>query len=391
MSQGITQLANKEAPAKVIRVAHILSGSNVWGVENYVHNLLSSKNSQMLAPSVICTKAGVISEKFIGSGFQVTTVPMKNYYDLTAINTLSDFFTANSIDVVHVHLGLDSFVGTIAAKKANKPVIMSVHFDHPNYMSYSLVAKNIWNGLQKLKNKGISHFLPITKNVAAELIARESVPEEKITVIHPGIPLFENDPSTRTQVRRQLECSEDDVVIVGIGRLEKEKNFSCLFDAVSQMKNEKPFRVWIIGDGSERENLKRSIEELKIGDRVKMLGYRSDVIQLLGAADIFVLPSKAEPFGMSAVEAMIARLPVVATRGPGLGTIVDDEVTGILVPADDATAMANALIRLVNDEGLRSQFAQAGRKRAETLFSSDGMASKMVDVYKTVIQEHARH
>jgi glycosyltransferase involved in cell wall biosynthesis len=388
MSHGIAQLAQKEADLKVIRVAHILSGSNVWGVENYVHNLLSSKNADTLSPFVICTKDGVISEKFIGSGFQVITVPMKNYYDWQAINALSELFTRQKIDLVHVHLGLDSFVGTLAARKANKPVIMSVHFDHPNYVNYNLIAQTFWSGLQKLKNKGIAHFLPITQNVAAELIRRESVPKEKITVIHPGIPLFSVETSNRAQIRHELECDEKDIVIIGIGRLAIEKNFSCLIDAIATISSSAPIKVWIIGEGSERARLNDSIVQRGLADKIRLLGYRSDVTKLLSAADIFVLPSKAEPFGMSAVEAMVAKLPVVATNGTGLGTIVDDGITGLLVPPDDAAALASAVLRLVNEPDLRLQFAAAGRKRAEQLFSSDGMTDKILGVYRDVIAAH---
>jgi glycosyltransferase involved in cell wall biosynthesis len=387
MFHETTQLADITETSR-IRVAHLLSGSKVWGVENYVHNLLSSQNATMLQPSVICTKVGVISEKFANSGFQVSTIPMRNYFDVSSISSLSNLFESKQIDLVHVHLGLDSFIGTLAAKKANKPVIMTVHFDQPNHMNYSLLAKQFWNGFQKLKNQGIAHFLPITENVATELMRREAVPREKITVIHPGIPLFETDKSSKLTIRHELNCDENDVVIIGIGRLEPEKNFSCLLNAVANMNNEKSIKVWIIGDGSERSSLSESIRRIGLGERVQLLGYRNDVIQLLGAADIFVLPSKAEPFGMSAVEAMIARLPVVGTNGPGLGTIVDHEVTGLLVQADDSVALATALSRLVNDRSLRIKLAEAGRERAAALFSSDGMADKMVKVYRNVISAH---
>jgi glycosyltransferase involved in cell wall biosynthesis len=124
---------------------------------------------------------------------------------------------------------------------------------------------------------------------------------------------------------------------------------------------------------------------LGLQDRVKLLGYRNDVRDLLAAADIFVLPSKAEPFGMSAVEAMMSGLPVIGTLGPGLGTIVDSGVTGILVPPDDELALAEAIEKLAADSAQRNSLGKAGRERAVHHFSSDQMAEKIVGIYRDVL------
>ncbi len=376
------------ASSKKIRVAHLLSGNDkVWGgVENYVHNLVTATNMNAIHTTVICTESGIISQKFISSKFDVRILPIKGYFDLVSIARLSKLLQANDIDLVHAHLGLDSFVGAFAAKLVKKPIIVSVHFDQPNYMSYNSLLRQLWNTAQKFKNTLVAHFLPITENVASELMKRESVPREKITIIYPGIPTPTIDRSCRMRTRTELGCDESDLVVVAVGRLEQEKNLSCLIESIAKIKNSPHVKVWLIGEGSQRQALMDLVERLNLQNSVTLLGYRTDVQNLLASADIFVLPSKAEAFGMAAVEAMIAELPVISTLVPGPRMIVEPEVTGILVPPDDSDALAEALDRLIEDPDLRQRFASAGKKRALSLFTSEAMSEKIVKVYEDVFK-----
>jgi len=376
--------------SKPISVAHLLFGDGVWGVENYVYNLLASPSASAVKPLIVCISDGAISQKFKNTNIEIKFVPVSGYFDVAAMVALSKLFEAHRVDLVHVHLGLDSFVGTVAAKLAHRPVIMSVHFDQPNYMSYGQLAKQAWKSCQILKNKSIAHFLPITQNVAAELMQRESVSASKVTVVHPGIPVFTIDRSVHSRLRDELNCSEQEIVVVGVGRLEIEKNFDCLVKAFAKIDPKHKVKGWIIGDGSQLQALEQLIERLGLAGVVRMLGYRNDVKDLLASADIFVLPSKAEPFGMSAVEAMMSELPVIGTMGPGLGTIVEAEKTGILVPPDNAEALGQAIERLAGDRELRGNLGLAGRKRAVDLFSSDKMAEQIVTIYRDVLAKRAQ-
>lgn len=370
---------------ETIRVAHILSGEGIAGVENYVYNLVSSTPAFEVKPLVICTAQGSIAQKFAAANIETEIIPIRGYFDLKAILALSKFFESHQVDLVHVHLGLDSFVGTIAAKLVSKPVIMSVHFDQPNYVKYSPLARRTWNACQVLKNKSIAHFLPSTQNVASELMRREAVSQAKTTVVNPGIPISEINRSCRERVRTELGASENDVVVIGVGRLEAEKNFQCLIDAIGTISESQKLKVWIVGEGSQRKELEEAISRLNLQETISLLGYRNDIKDLLVSADMFVLPSKFDAFGMSAVEAMMAELPVIGTIETGLSTVVSANVTGFLVPVDDADALASSIKKLAADSNLRSSFAHAGREKAVSAFSSDKMAESIVNVYHAVL------
>jgi glycosyltransferase involved in cell wall biosynthesis len=124
----------------------------------------------------------------------------------------------------------------------------------------------------------------------------------------------------------------------------------------------------IVGDGPDRAQVEAEIRRLGLAERVELAGERDDVPQLLAASDVFVLASRSEGLPVSVLEAMAAELPVAASAVGGLAELVDDGETGILVPAGDEVALAEALRRLVADPELRRKLGAAGRARAEAEF-----------------------
>lgn len=381
-------LVSNPVPAN-FRVCHILSGKTVWGTENYVFNLFNELKSLSIDTHLICANEGMISSKFQEAGVDVDILKMNGYSDLSAVLNLASILKEKNIDILHTHLGLDSFLGSLASSIANIPMISSVHFDKPSYVSISSpIVRHLWTTVQKIKNQRIAHFLPITQNVAHELSNRESVPLHKLTVVHPGIPPFESSNLRRNELRVEFGAQESDIVLISLGRLQPEKNFPYLLDSmrvVNQARNN--IKLWIVGEGFERQKLQRIIEENELADSVKMMGYRADAKELLSAADIFVLPSKAEPFGMAAVEAMFVELPVIGTRGPGLSTIVEHNQTGILVDPDQVKSMSDAIIQLSGDPDLRRNLGKAGRVRALNTFTSEIMASKITTIYERLVSD----
>lgn len=375
--------------AKTLLVAHLLTGDRVWGVENYVYNLIATLpyNVQSM---VVCSSESTVSEKFAAAQVTVQIQPISGYLDLPAARSLSMLFKRHSVDIVHTHLGLDSFIGVIAATLSGIPVVQSVHFDHPAYVHANFITQTSWRAVQALKNLRIARFLPITENVGRELAQREMVPAAKITVVYPGInSIHPIDNDCRLRTRRELGCDAEDIVVIAVGRLEEEKNFDCLIKALAGAREKQiALKLWLVGDGSQRDSLAHLIMSEKLGDVVQLLGYRNDIMALMPAADIFVLPSKKEPFGMAAVEAMSAGLPVIGTIGPGLSTIVEHQHTGLLVQPDDPTGLSEAIQQLAQDKSLRAALGKAGKERAARCFTKETMANKIALVYQEVYRQH---
>ena len=180
--------------------------------------------------------------------------------------------------------------------------------------------------------------------------ARNGWPEEK----NHYLPKFVHAGGAKPIGREKFYTPYKAPLILAMGRLHENKAFYILLDAVARVPD---VYLWLAGDGPLRGELEAQAEKLGIKPRVRFLGWRSDTGPLLAAADIFVCPSRHEPLGNVVIEAWAHGTPVVAADSLGPGTLIEQGKTGLLVPVDDAAAMAAALRSLVFDAGLAQRLA----------------------------------
>ncbi|MBD1871388.1 glycosyltransferase family 1 protein [Leptolyngbya sp. FACHB-671] len=196
----------------------------------------------------------------------------------------------------------------------------------------------------------------------------------------------------RQTARQQLGISPETKVVLYVGRFDPRKGIETLVRAVNypEVRQHSDFKLMIAGgsrpgqsDGDERERIEGIVNELELGDRTEFVG-RLDHTQLptyYAAADVCVVPSHYEPFGLVAIEAMASGTPVVASDVGGLQFTVVPEETGLLAPAQDEAAFAAAIGRILADPTWRDQLSKASRQRVEARFSWDGVASQLSELY----------
>ena len=191
------------------------------------------------------------------------------------------------------------------------------------------------------------------------------------------------DPAARTRLRDQIGTAESDCVIVAIGRLVAEKGYPELIDAMAMVDA----TLWVVGSrlasdyaGRIDDAMERARNSPVLDRRIRFLGYRADVPDLLRAADIFTLPSHREGMPRSIIEAMMTGLPVVATDIRGSREEVVPGETGLLVPVNDAPALARALGGLVGNPELRAEMGRAGRARALRLYDEEQVIQRQMEV-----------
>ncbi len=232
--------------------------------------------------------------------------------------------------------------------------------------------------------------------VAASLV-RHGCDSARVVVVHNGVDVDRFQPTAaRETVRRELGVDESTLLVGAIGRLVPWKALETLLEAAAHRDAGVPSaRYLVVGDVVTdpanrpaalryRESLLHLRDRLQLGARVHFLGERADVPRILAALDVFVHTAIDEPFGRVLIEAMAAGKPVVATRGGGVGEIVEDGVTGYLVPPRDAAAVADRIARLADDQQ-RSAMGQAGRQRALTHFSLDAYGNALAAVLGRVL------
>ncbi len=307
---------------------------------------------------------------------------------LWAILKLRKFLKQENVDIIHVHLFDPSIVGLLSAVLAGtKYRVMTRH-----YSDYHTRIDKRWHvRLDKMCNRLAQRITGVSEHTSRHVIDVENTPPEKVVTIYNGIDFDRVKPSDddfKSRIRKEFEA-EDKFLILTTGRLHTEKGYPYLFPAARELKRltKTPF-VWLIaGKGPFEAEYRQTVLDLGCGDVIKFIGFRNDIPDLMSTADVFVLPSVAEAFGVVFAEAIYLGTPIVATKIGGIPEIVSDGIDGILIPPADSDAIANTLADLINNpEKLRS-LAGTGKQKVIDKFLFDEMTRK----YESICEELFRH
>jgi sugar transferase (PEP-CTERM/EpsH1 system associated) len=244
----------------------------------------------------------------------------------------------------------------------------------------------------------IDRYLAVSRDLRDWLTETVGVDPSRVVYIPNGIDAANYVVAPAKKQARPLlgDFAPLDAIVIGtVGRLDPVKDQEGLVSAFHLLCESLPqvcerLRLVIAGEGPQRAGLEARIAHLKLENRVRLLGNRTDVPALLAEFDIFALSSIAEGMPGVLLEAMAAGLPVVATDVGGVGEVVSRGQSGLLVPARDIRALSNALSSYVSDEALRQQHGQAGRRCVETGFSLDGMLSAYTALYDALLRTPKR-
>jgi len=261
-------------------------------------------------------------------------------------------------DLVHTHLVHADVYGAVAAGRA--PLVSTKHNDD----RFRLGA---FRYVERALTRRASRVIAITEALRRFNVDRVGLPADKVTTIPYGL-----DEPPAAWAATDLELPEGPIVLA-VARLVAQKGNDVAVRAMAGLDA----TLVVLGEGPERSHLERLASEL--GVRLLLPGRVGDVASVLRRADVLVHPARWEGFGLALLEAMLAGLPVVATRVSSIPEIVVDGETGLLVPADDPSALRAALVRVLDDP---ADYGAAGRARARAKFSVERMARRTVGVYE---------
>lgn len=267
-----------------------------------------------------------------------------------------------SPDVVHINASDqgDALLPLLAAPLAGRPVVATVHLILPQRARWR-------EAIAQYALRRADRLVAVSHAVGDQLHSRGL----DATVVVNGLP----GPELRADAREALGLRSGDVVVGGIGRLVEQKGWDVLCCAATIVRERTPeVSFVVVGDGPQRACLERLA-----GGVVRFVGHWDDAASLLGAFDVLAMPSRYEGLGLSAIEAMLAGVPVVASDVEALRDVVGD--AGVLVPPDDPVSLGEAIIDLVRAPTRRRQLAAAGARRARNRFAAERMADETLAVY----------
>jgi glycosyltransferase involved in cell wall biosynthesis len=372
---------------KFAAVLHLLDTTGFAGTERYVLTLAREQREQGALVTVACSPASALHAHCREHALNTIDAPRERL-DMRFTRALKTKLQAGQIAVVHAHNGRTALTAAVAVHWAQRGrCVLTQHFLQPAHVAHRGTKGAAFRAVHHWAHRHLHHTIAISEAVRASSLARGDVSSNDITVVPNGI--FEPgaaDINSSARTRASLGVSTQTPLIVCAARLEPEKDVETLIAAMAHVVTKSPDAHCIVaGTGSQQEFLHKTIEQLHLSDRVSLLGYRSDVLSLIHAGDIFVLPSLAEPFGLALLEAMALGRPVVATAAGGPLEIVTPGCTGLLVPPSHPQELANALLTLLGDVEARRWMGQNGYQRFQRCFTARQMAQATLDVYKQIL------
>ena len=379
MSSGGPSPLPSQARARPLRVAHLVLGLEIGGLEKVVLDLVRLADRRVLEPHVISLgEAGGLAPQFAAANVPVTALSAGSRR--AAIVPFLRLVRRLQPDILHTHNARPHQVGAIA--RALGCVGALVHTKHGRNDPEN------WRTVVGTRVASILSDVIVSVSADAAEVARrvESVAPSKVVVIHNGIDTSWFQPSPP----RALPSSP---VAICVARLEPVKDHLTLLRATRQVVDERPdFRLDLVGDGSARGAIERSCRELGLGKNVFLHGTQRDVRSLLASADVFVMASVSEGISLTLLEAMACGLPCVATDAGGNREVIVPGETGLIVPCRDASAIAQSLLLLLNQPDRRLQMGRAARTRIESHFDLRETVSSYTRLYSEVMKPRAaRH
>ena len=287
-------------------------------------------------------------------------------------------------DIFHLHVGTgrENFDGARAAVAHGVPAIVQTL--HMPWMIHNRRKRAAMQAALEPVHRVIT-----VSEWQRTTYQKAGVEAQRLVTVPNGVPRCAR-PLDRVAARRELGLDARRPVVMTVGRLTLMKGHRYLVEAVPLLLRSFPdLVVVVIGEGDLRGTLSERAERLGVAHAVRFVGHRSDARELLGAADVFVLPSIHEGMPLAVLEAMDAGLPVVGTRIVGTSEAVADGISGRLVPPGRPPALAAALEELLGAPELRRQMSVAGRRRYEHLFTAARMARRTAAVYDEVLARSA--
>jgi glycosyltransferase involved in cell wall biosynthesis len=363
-----------------LRVVHVAKVAGISGSENHLLLLLPALRERGHDVRLVMLHEGEPGAAELATRLEAEGVPVERLRLRTTIDPVVFARLARAVrrlrpDVLHTHLVHADFHGLPAGRLTSVPLLVSTkHGFNPFRGGKAFAAAD--RAVARLADVHVA----ISTGLARYLAEREGFDEKSFEIVHYGIAPGQPPPAPPRAPRLAV-----------VGRLIPIKGHVVLLDALVRVRREVPeVTLELAGDGPLEQELRATVERLGLAGCVTFLGRVAPPTPVYERAEILVVPSLGEGFGMVALEAMERGRAVVASDVGGLPEIVEAGVTGLVVPPRDAPALADAILELARDPARAAAFGAAGRERALSAFSQDRCTERIEQLYRTALETGAR-
>lgn len=292
----------------------------------------------------------------------------------------------NDIKIIQTHTHYSNIIGPIIGRLAKVPIcITTQHSMMGGFPKWFLYLDSVINN-SNLVDKMVA-VSEETKNFCLNI---EGILKDKIETINNGINI---DVNKMNIISKELLCKEfgissSTLIIVTIARLHKDKGHKFLIDAMASILNQRQDVVlFLVGEGEERKEIENRIQQLKIVNNIRLLGWQRDIQKILSIANIFILPSLYESLGIAILEAMMAKVPVIATNVGGIPSLVDNLKTGILIPSGNSKAIEEAFFYIIENPDKVKMMVNNAYNNVVTNYSEEQSLIKYKELIRILMKK----
>lgn len=387
------QVSCDQAPTHTVlrRVFHLIDSFNVGGTESQAVELARRLPATGYEVTVGCLKReGPLEDRLQGTGISIREFRSRSGIDspsgLRQLLRMSWFL--RSFDIVHTHDLWSNLIGVPAARLAGVPAIISSRRDLSHFEWYQ-GERRVWlKWIQNLGGAVLTNAVPIRD----ALVSEDRFDPHKVHIIHNGVDIAKFRSARNDRVRIFPDAGQGKLVVL-VGNMHSDvKGHPWLIASAPAVLREFPDTQFIlVGDGEQRSSFEKQAQDLGAIRNFLFLRRRSDIPDILASCDIAVLPSRAEGLPNAVLEYMAAGLPVIVSRVGGNPELVQDGVTGIVVPSEDSAALSAALLKLLAEPSLARRLAQAGHEFAVRNFSFERLVQDVDALYTDLLSGKGRY
>ncbi len=341
-----------------IKIAQCLAGAPFGGAENFYTRLVCA----LAKDEELEQRAFTRPNEHRVPQLEACGVPVSNFRFGSQLNV---------IDNCRYVRALKKFSPDIVLTYMNRPSIRTPRG------KYQLVCR-LGHYYDLKYYRHANYWIGVSKGICQHLI-QGGMPADKI--VH--IPNFVDEVARQPLPRSSFGTPEDRPLLLAAGRLHVNKAFDVLFASLRDIPK---VTLWLAGDGPEKQNLQSLAKELGIEKRIRFLGWRNDIANLMQTADYFICPSRHEGLGSIVPESWYNQCPIIATASQGPGELIDHMRTGMLSPVDDAQALTDNINKVLSDEDLRASLIRCGKEEYDNNYSQDIIVQRYKDFFHQILK-----
>lgn len=366
------------------KIAHFIDSTDPGGAETIVIEICKSIRRYGFESEIYHFGNSWVEERCKEFNIPSFVVPGHRFYK--SIKTIpifsiifARFLRSHKVEILHSHL-FGSITGAcLAAYISNIPHIGTIH----DIYTMEERGKRIY--LLKISSALGTQLVTVSQQMNNYLKGLARFRNGSLQTIENGVDIEKFNLPVNKKLYSELNLHPDDIMLICVGRLEKIKGHDVLIQAFSKIKQESNVKLLIVGDGSYRTDIEKSIIEKGLQNRIRILGHRNDIPELLKLSNCFVLASRSEGLSCSIIEAMAAGLPVIATDVGGNAELVKDGENGYLVQSGNPEALAAKLQILIDNKSIREKCRDISLRLVHEKFSLDTMLTKYIIKYNEML------